>query len=79
MLGTISYFKDFGRGRGWGFIESKGKNYHFKTVDVASGWARVRVGVEVEFSEIPSLNPHVTPRAHSVLVLPLRADDAEVS
>ena len=79
MLGKISHFKDFGRGRGWGYVETKGKTYFFKTGDVASGWARLRVGVEVEFEEIPSLSSHVTGRAQSLMVLPLQADDAEVS
>ena len=75
MLGTISFLKEFGRKRFWGYVEAKGRHYHFDAHDVTSGSHRVRVGVEVEFEPISSSNPHVTPKAQDVIVLPLEAED----
>jgi hypothetical protein len=73
MQGTITYFK--GSDGGFGYIESKGHHYFFRARDVVFGCNRVRVGVDVEFEQKPSLSSHVTPRAQSVMVL-LEPSDA---
>ncbi len=74
MQGKISFYKEFGPGRGWGYLESQSKTYHFVARDVTSGLKRLRVGADVEF-ELAPVSEDVIPQAESIMILPLEASD----